>query len=136
MNPQPLTDAEVDTLLRRELSAPQPSSAWRDRVLAATVRADLARETVRGLALQELRARCERRLAAERQRLLRRVLPYVLIAACSIAALPALVAHLAPAFGSATHLGLDGLSMTIAMAALCCGLATGFPRQMKALVGL
>lgn len=137
MKPSPLSEQEVDQLLRRELNAPQPSSAWRDRVLAATLRADVAAaEATRAHALDDIRERSRRRIAAERQRMLRNVSLYLLIAIASLAVLPVLLRQLAPAFGSVPRFGMDGISLTIGIAALCAGLANGFSRQLKGLMGL
>lgn len=132
----PLSEAEVDTLLRRELTPPQPSSAWRDRVLAATLRSDTTREQARALALQELRQRSSRRIAAERQRMLQRVLVCMLIGASALALLPALLEHLPSMAGTASVLGVNVWSLCIAAAALLLGLGGRVSRPLKALAGI
>ncbi len=130
-----LTEAEVDRLLQRVLVAPQPGGEWRQRVLAATLHSGTAaQDTARTLALNEARAQARRSIAAQRQALLRQILPYALIAIVSLALLPALAAHLAPVFGTVPRLGLDGFSLTIGVLTLCAGLATGFPRQARELL--
>lgn len=137
MKPAPLSDLEVDQLLRHELRPPQPSSAWRDRVLAATLRADAAAaEAARARALDELRSLTQRRVAAERQRMLRRVLGYLLIALPIFALLPLLTRELAPAFGTVPALGLNGLSLIIAAGVVCAVLSDGLSRRLRGLLGV
>jgi hypothetical protein len=133
----PLHDDELDALLRRELRAPQPSAQWRQRVLAATVFAAAPLDAAaRQLALAKAQQRSSQRIAAERKALLQQMLRYVLIAVTALALLPSLVEHLGPVFGAVPRLGVDGLSFTIGMVALCCGLAAGFPRQRRELLGV
>ena len=47
-----------------------------------------------------------------------------------------LVERLGPVFSGAAGAGVDGLSMTIGLAALGVGLGLGFPRQLRALAGV
>lgn len=137
MTRRPLNETELDALLRRELRAPQPPADWRARVLAATLQsAPLQDAAARQQALELAHQRSRQRIARERNVLLQRVLQYVLMGAAGIAVLPVLVEHLAPVFGSFPRVGVDGLSLAIAVVALCCGLAAGFPRQMRSLIGI
>ncbi len=137
MKPAPLSDMEVDQLLRRQLPPPQPSSAWRDRVLAATLRADVAAaEAARARALDDLRRRTRARVEAERRQMLRSVSVYVAVAVAVIAVLPLLTRQLTPSFGSVPALRLNGLSLLIAAGVVCFALGGNASRRLRGLFGL
>ncbi len=138
MSRPPLNDAQLDQLLRRELSPPHPSAQWRQRVLDATLRPaeqpfDAAARTA---AMAEVRRRTEARIAAERASLLRRLLQYLLIAVSAAALVPWLAQHVQPTFAVASRVGVGGLPLLLTIAALAFGIGAGFSRQLRAMFGL
>lgn len=137
MTQRPLTDREVDALLRRELPAPIPSSDWRERVRRGTLgAAPMFNAAARQAELDALRARSRQGLAQARRALLQSVSPYLLITAAALAVVPTLVERLQPLFGAVPGLHVSGLTLVVAPIALAFSIHTAFPRAFRALVGL
>ena len=135
MTRRTLDENELDRLLQAQMpGAPQVPQALRQRVRERTVLAATAAARAHDIAV--LKAHQQTRLLRARQQLVRDLLLCLLLGAVVLAILPAFAKALAPTFQNLHAGGIDGLSMTLALVAIVVGMATGFPRQARALFGI